>query len=79
MPRPPWKSPRQEKPRAAGLDPNRVNRCADLLAQGATVEQRDGDVVWLHLGGRNVMHTTRRTLKAAQEMRQAELVEMPHG
>jgi hypothetical protein len=73
MPCPPWKSPRQEKPRAVALDPHRVNRCADLLAQGATTEERDMDVVLLRLGGSVVMHTTRRTVKAAKAVGQGEL------
>jgi hypothetical protein len=50
----------------SGFD--RTQRAADFLAQGATVEIRDLDIVWLKVGGQIVMHTTKKTVREAKKL-----------
>jgi hypothetical protein len=66
MPRPPWKSPTQEKPRAAGLDWHRVDRAVDLLRRGATEGKGPAGMIALIIDGRAESSFQPATLKAAK-------------
>lgn len=58
---------RTPSPSRVPMEPHRIDRAADFLRQGATVEERDAGFVWLRLNGSVVMHTEGRTVRAARQ------------